>query len=296
LTIFSLLFTLFLKDILLDVLVLFDFKGLPVSDMTLANSVWLYIWMVILLERLQKVMARAGVASRRRCEEMIVAGMVKVNGKVITELGTKVDPAEDKIVVGGETLLLQDKKHYLILYKPRGYVSTLRDEKGRKNVIDLLDGFEGRVYPVGRLDYDSEGLLLLTNDGDLAYALTHPKHRVPKTYLARVHGIPTDFKLEQMAKGLLLEDGPTAPARVRLADIKRGNALLEITLYEGRNRQVRRMCEHIGHPVLRLLRTHVGNISLDGLRPGKYRYMNKRELARLKEIAGLDNESSEILL
>ncbi len=176
-TIFSLLFTLFLKDILLDVLVLFDFKGLPVSDMTLANSVWLYIWMVILLERLQKVMARAGVASRRRCEEMIVAGMVKVNGKVITELGTKVDPAEDKIVVGGETLLLQDKKHYLILYKPRGYVSTLRDEKGRKNVIDLLDGFEGRVYPVGRLDYDSEGLLLLTNDGDLAYALTHPKHR-----------------------------------------------------------------------------------------------------------------------
>jgi len=252
--------------------------------------------MVNLLERLQKVMARAGVASRRRCEEMIAAGMVKVNGKVVTELGTKVDPAKNEIVVGGKTLLLQDKKYYLALYKPRGYVCTLHDEKGRKNVIDLLEGFAGRVYPVGRLDYDSEGLLLLTNDGDLTYALTHPKHRVPKTYLARVLGVPTHYKLEQMAQGLVLEDGPTAPARVCLAGITEGKALLEITLYEGRNRQVRRMCDHIGHPVLRLLRTRVGNISLAGLRPGKYRNLNKSELARLKELAGLDDESTDILL
>ncbi|WP_282442327.1 pseudouridine synthase [Pelotomaculum sp. PtaB.Bin117] len=242
------------------------------------------------MERLQKVMSRAGVASRRRCEEMIVAGMVKVNGEVVTKLGAKIEPGKDKVVVAGETLSLTDDKYYLALYKPRGYVSTLHDEKGRKKVTDLLDGFDGRVYPVGRLDYNSEGLLLLTNDGDLTYALTHPKHHIPKTYLVRVAGIPAYNHLEQMASGLILADGPTAPAKINLAEVSEGNALLEITIFEGRNRQIRRMCENIGHPVLRLLRTRVGNISLAGLRPGQYRSLSAKELALLKKSAGLGKE------
>lgn len=239
------------------------------------------------MERLQKYMARAGVASRRRCEELITSGMVKVNGKVVTQLGVKVDPAKDKIQVGGETLSLSPQKYYIMIYKPRGYITTLSDEKGRKKVTDLLKGINGRVYPVGRLDYDSEGLLLLTNDGDLTYALTHPGQRVPKTYLVRVAGVPGPAKLEQMERGLLLEDGRTAPAKVRFTGEREGNALLEITIYEGRNRQVRRMCEHIGHPVLRLKRIRFGTLGIEGLRPGQYRHLTGEEVNRLKEIAGL---------
>lgn len=238
------------------------------------------------MERLQKIMARAGVASRRHCEEMITSGNVKVNGKVITELGTKVDPSRDRIQVGSETLFLSSRKYYILMYKPRGYVSTLSDERNRKNVTDLLKGITERVYPVGRLDYDSEGLLLLTNDGDLTYALTHPKHKVPKTYLARVAGVPETAKLEQMAAGLPLEDGPTSPAKVRLVSQREGNALLEIIIYEGRNRQVRRMCEYIGHPVLRLQRSKFGNLSIEGLKPGQYRHLTREELSSLKEKAG----------
>ncbi len=239
------------------------------------------------MERLQKFMARAGVASRRRCEELIASGIVKVNGKVVSQLGFKVDPAKDKIQLGSETLFAETQKHYILMYKPRGYITTMSDEKGRKKVTDLLKPGAGRVYPVGRLDYDSEGLLLLTNDGDLTYALTHPGHRVPKTYQARVTGVPEQAKLEQMAGGLTLEDGPTAPARVRLTGEREGNALLEITIYEGRNRQVRRMCEHIGHPVLRLKRIRFGDLALAGLRPGQYRSLSGEETARLKEKAGL---------
>ncbi|HPZ43009.1 MAG TPA: pseudouridine synthase [Bacillota bacterium] len=239
------------------------------------------------MERLQKVMARAGIASRRRCEEMIASGIVKVNGKVVTELGTKVDPYRDKIVVDGTPLIPSPRKIYILMYKPRGYITTLSDEKGRKKVTDLLRDVPERVYPVGRLDYDSEGLLLLTNDGDLTYALTHPRHQVPKTYLARVKGVPEPAKLEQMAKGLVLEDGPTAPARVRMLESREGNALLEITIHEGRNRQVRRMCDHIGHPVLRLKRTRFGNLTIGNMRPGQYRHLTREEVKRLK--AGLKN-------
>jgi len=239
------------------------------------------------MERLQKYMARAGVASRRRCEELITSGMVKINGKVVSKLGVKVDPTRDRIQVGGETLFLSPQKYYILVYKPRGYITTMSDEKGRKKVTDLLKGITGRVYPVGRLDYDSEGLLLLTNDGDLTYALTHPGHRVPKTYLVRVAGVPESAKLEQMARGLLLDDGPTAPAKVRLTGQREGNALLEITIFEGRNRQVRRMCEHIGHPVLRLKRIRFGALGIEGLRPGQYRHLTSEEVNRLKEKAGL---------
>lgn len=239
------------------------------------------------MERLHKVMARAGVASRRRCEEMIASGLVKVNGKVITEPGAKVDPARDKISVGGEAVDLSPARQYILIYKPRSYITTMSDEKGRKKVTDLLSDNVGRVYPVGRLDYDSEGLLLLTNDGDLTYALTHPKHQVPKTYQARVSGVPGTDKLKQMERGLPLEDGLTAPARVRLRGHRSGNALLEITIHEGRKHQVKRMCEYIGHPVMRLVRIKFGDLKIDELKPGQYRHLTTDELKKLKEKAGL---------
>ena len=194
-------------------------------------------------------------------------------------------PGRDKIIVAGKPLFLSSRKRYILMYKPRGYITTLSDEKGRKKVTDLLRGVSERVYPVGRLDYDSEGLLLLTNDGDLTYVLTHPGYRVPKTYLARVAGVPETAKLEQMAKGLVLEDGLTAPARVKLLESREGNALLEITIHEGRKRQVRRMCAYIGHPVLRLKRTRFGNLSIENMRPGQYRHLTGEELRCLK--AGL---------
>jgi pseudouridine synthase len=232
-------------------------------------------------------MAGAGVASRRRCEEMIASGLVKVNGKVVTEPGVKVDPARDKIQVGGKTLHPTPARQYILMYKPRGYITTLSDEKGRKKVTDLLKENTGRVYPVGRLDYDSEGLLLLTNDGDLTYALTHPKHQFPKTYLVRVSGVPGTGKLKDMEKGLPLEDGLTAPAKVRLKGQGEGSSLLEITIYEGRKHQVKRMCEYIGCPVLRLKRSKFGDLKIEDLKPGEYRRLTADEVKKLKEKAGL---------
>ena len=234
------------------------------------------------MERLQKMMAQAGVASRRRCEEMIAAGMVKVNGKIVTEPGTKVDPLEDRIEVGGERLSAAGRKVYLALYKPRGYVTTMHDEKGRKAVTDLVRSVKERIYPVGRLDYDSEGLLLLTNDGDFTFLLTHPKHRVPKTYRVRVSGVPTKSALDGMTAGMELDDGPAAPAEVRLLGEREGNALLEITIHEGRNRQIRRMCEKIGCPVLRLVREQFGEVKLQDMRPGQFRHLSRKELESLK--------------
>jgi 23S rRNA pseudouridine2605 synthase/16S rRNA pseudouridine516 synthase len=218
---------------------------------------------------------------------MIAAGMVKVNGQVVTEPGTKVDPDKDKIQVGGDGLHLSSQKYYILMYKPRGYITTMSDEKGRKQVTDLLKGINARVYPVGRLDYDSEGLLVLTNDGELTYALTHPSHLVPKIYLIRVAGIPTKEQLEQMAGGLKLEDGMTAPAKVRRVGQHDGNAQVEVTILEGRNRQIRRMFEHIGYRVLRLRRSQMGNLTLETMRPGEYRHLNELEVNQLKELAGL---------
>lgn len=245
-------------------------------------------------ERLQKILARAGIASRRHSEELIAQGLVKVNGVVVKELGTKVDLAKDKIEVKGKPLPQTEQKVYYLLNKPRGYVTTLKDERGRKTVIDLLQGVEERVYPVGRLDYDSEGLLLLTNDGELTQALTHPSHRIKKIYLARVEGIPAQEKLQAMAKGLQLEDGLTSPAEVRLAGTRDNRALLEIIIHEGRNRQVRRMCEHIGHPVVRLQRTQVGPLVLDGLKPGQFRSLTIKELKEVMALAGIKFNAKEL--
>lgn len=245
------------------------------------------------MERLHKFMARAGVASRRQCEELIARGRVKVNGKIVTVPGLKIDPVKDRVEVDGCVLSKPEKKVYLLLNKPAGYVTTVKDPRGRAKVTDLLSGVKQRVYPVGRLDYDTEGLLLLTNDGDLAYALTHPRHEVPKTYLARVQGVPAPEKLKELAGGVLLEDGPTAPARVRLVGDKGGNGLLEITIHEGRNRQVRRMCERIGHPVLALRRVRIGPLELGGMKPGQYRHLTFREVARLRKAARLNEQANQ---
>ncbi|MHB8172590.1 MAG: pseudouridine synthase [Thermincolia bacterium] len=246
-------------------------------------------------ERLQKVLAQAGVASRRACEELIKEGKVKVNGKVVTELGTKVNSAKDKVEVAGKRLSVKEDKVYVLLHKPVGYLSTVKDPKQRRTVMALIKDVKERVYPVGRLDHDTEGLLLLTNDGELTYALTHPKHEVDKTYLAWVEGIPAIQKIEQLRQGVTLEDGPTAPANVKSLDKQEGHALLEITIHEGRNRQVRRMCEYIGHPVIALQRTRLGFLTLEGLGKGKYRYLANKEIKELKILAGIFKEPDKKL-
>ncbi|NPV26288.1 MAG: rRNA pseudouridine synthase [Firmicutes bacterium] len=244
------------------------------------------------MERLQKVLAQAGIASRRRSEELILAGRVRVNGIIVNQLGMKVDWDRDVIEVDGRRLKKPVEPVYILLNKPVGYVTTVRDPQGRKKVTDLIRGVSERIYPVGRLDYDTEGLLLLTNDGELTYALTHPKHEVSKTYLAKVLGVPSPAKLRTLQRGVQLEDGKTAPARVRLLARIEGNALLEIQVHEGRNRQVRRMCEAIGHPVLELKRTQLAFLSLDGLRVGQYRHLTPAEVRKLKQLAGSGQKKS----
>jgi len=237
------------------------------------------------MERLQKVLANAGVASRRHSEELILNGRVKVNGAVIKTLGTKVDPEKDTIEINGELLKTEMPKIYLMLNKPAGYVTTAHDPQGRPTVVDLVKDAGERVYPVGRLDYDTAGLLLLTNDGDLTYALTHPKHEVDKTYMTLVQGVPNPDKLKRFRKGLRLADGPTSPAGVKLIKTVRGNAWLEIVIHEGRNRQIRRMCETIGHPVIKLKRIKLGFLTLDNLEEGKYRQLTKDEIKKLQQLA-----------
>ncbi len=249
------------------------------------------------MERLQKFLAHAGVASRRKCEELILQGKVKVNGQVVRELGTKIDPEKDIVHVNNRKISAKKNYVYIMVNKPRGYVSTVKDERGRKTVIDLVKekmDLKERIYPVGRLDYDSEGLLLLTNDGALTYALTHPKHQVSKTYKVRVKGMPSVDKLEQLAQGVELADGKTAPAKVYLTHVLNKNALLEITIREGRNRQIRRMCEHIGHPVLRLVRIRFGPLELRKLASGDVRELTKAEVTALKKAAGLAPEKTYI--
>ncbi|MDN5348576.1 MAG: rRNA synthase [Clostridia bacterium] len=235
--------------------------------------------------RLQKFLSQAGVASRRHAEEMIASGRVKVNGRVVKVMGVQVDPQKDRVEVDGRPVSLESKKVYLLLYKPEGYVTTAFDPQGRPKVIDLVRDVPQRVFPVGRLDYRTEGLLLLTNDGDLALKLTHPRYGIPKTYLALVKGVPGAEKIERLRRGVELEDGCTAPARVRLVKIKQGNALLELTLREGKKREVRRMCAAVGHPVLKLKRVKFAFLTLGSLRPGQYRHLTPEEVRRLKEIA-----------
>jgi 23S rRNA pseudouridine2605 synthase len=247
------------------------------------------------IERLQKIIANAGIASRRKSEELITSGRVSVNGETVTELGAKADPERDHVRVDGK-LLRAEQKIYLLLNKPRGYVATVTDPEGRPTVLDLVKGVAGRLYPVGRLDFNSEGLLLLTNDGELAQKLTHASSHVPKTYLVKVSGKPTEESLAKLRSGIVLppEHGTTAggqrrrgeghavktaPATITLAR-EAPNPWYEMTLTEGRNRQIRRMFEQIGHKVEKIKRTSYGSLKLD-VESGAFRSLRPEEVARL---------------
>jgi 23S rRNA pseudouridine2605 synthase len=236
------------------------------------------------VERLQKILSQAGVASRRASEQLMLEGRVTVNGVTARELGTKADPGADDIRVDGRRIRVVSTRRYLLMNKPRGYVTTRSDPERRPTVIDLLGGLRQYVYPVGRLDYDSEGLLILTNDGDLAARLTHPRHGVPRVYEADVRGVPDAHDLERLKRGLVIEGRRTAPAVVRLTPRgqRAGGATLVITIREGRNRQVRKMCEAIGHPVDRLRRVAIGPIKDDRLKPGQWRDLTADEVRRLR--------------
>lgn len=226
--------------------------------------------------RLQKYIAQCGVASRRHAEELIQAGSVKVNGTIVTEMGIRVSD-KDKIEVDGKLIKKEKKLIYIMLNKPSGYVSTVSDPEGRKTVLDLIDGVNERIYPVGRLDYDTTGLLILTNDGDFAFRNTHPGQETTKTYLAEIAGMPSNETLQKLRNGVMLDNKPTAPAKVEVVDLKPKSTLLKIIIHEGRNRQVKRMCEAVGHPVLRLKRTAVGRLTLGDLKLGEWRYLSIKE-------------------
>ena len=239
---------------------------------------------VSMLERLQKILAQAGIASRRAAEEFITAGRVAVNGNVVTELGTKADPAHDRITLDGKPVRLGERKLHILLNKPVGYVTTLKDPQGRPVVTSLLKGVKERVYPVGRLDYNTEGLLLLTNDGELANRLAHPRHEVEKEYLVRVRGSVTSEQLRLLAAGVELEDGMTAAAVAKLVRESENNSWLSITIHEGRYRQVRRMCDAVGLTVVRLRRTRYGILEAGELKPGEYRLLTPPELDGLRAL------------
>jgi 23S rRNA pseudouridine2605 synthase len=234
------------------------------------------------VERLQKVMSRAGIASRRKSEEIIVGGRVKVNGKVVRELGTKVNPRKDVVEVDGKEIE-KEKLVYILLNKPVGYVTTVDDPQNRDTVIDLVK-IEESVHPVGRLDMDTKGLLLLTNDGDLTYALTHPSHEISKMYVATVEGIPNQSKLDALKRGIELKDGWTAPAEAEVVAELNDEAIVSLKIHEGRKHQVKRMWKAVGHLVKELKRTRFGPLDLEGIPEGGYRRLKKSELRELKKI------------
>lgn len=237
------------------------------------------------MERLQKVMARAGIASRRKSEELIKEGKVKVNGKVVTELGIKVSPS-DRVEVN-EIQIEKEVPVYFLLYKPSGVISSVKDDKGRKVVTDFFPDLKERVYPVGRLDYDTSGLLLMTNDGEFANLLMHPRSEIEKTYIAKTKGIPLREDLRKLEKGVHLEDGKTAPAKVKMlsSDKKKQTAIIEITIHEGRNRQVRRMFAAIGNEVIKLKRESYGFLTLGNLKSGEARELTPHEVKQLRVLA-----------
>jgi pseudouridine synthase len=245
------------------------------------------------MERLQKILSRAGIASRRASERLMTEGRVVVNGEVITSLGSKSDPDRDDIRVDGRRVTRPDRPQYLLLNKPRGYVSTRVDPHRRRTVLDLVATVRAYLYPVGRLDYDSEGLLLLTNDGDLAARLTHPRHGVTRTYEAAVLGVPDERDLRRLAGGVPIDGQRTRPAEIACLRSTRNAATLRITLSEGRNRQIRRMCEAIGHPVTALRRVAIGPLRDANLKPGQWRPLAAAEVARLKRAAGCEEGDTE---
>lgn len=238
-----------------------------------------------MLERLQKFIAQAGICSRRKAEELIQAGRVSVNGKTVTQLGTKIDIASDYVRLDGKRLAVRAQRVYLLLNKPKGYLSTLSDPEDRPTVKDLIRGVPQRVYPVGRLDYYSEGLLLLTNDGEFANMIASARNHCSKTYLVKVRGTPSANSLEMLSKGISLDGHTTAPCQIRFA--KAGdNPWLEVILFEGRNNQIRRMFEWIGHSVQKLKRVQIGFLRDDRLKPSQYRSLTSSEVERFKQMAG----------
>ncbi|OGQ96586.1 MAG: pseudouridine synthase [Deltaproteobacteria bacterium RIFOXYD12_FULL_57_12] len=229
-------------------------------------------------ERLQKILARAGIASRRTAEEYIKQGRVRIDGQIVTDMGIRVDPSRHRIDFDGRPIAAAEKKIYLLLNKPKGYVTTLRDPEGRPVVTSLLMGIAGRLFPVGRLDMDTEGALLLTNDGDLAQRILHPSYEVRKTYVAKVVGQPDQQKLDQLSQGIMLEGRRTWPAKLRVLARTKQDSTIEIIIHEGRKRQVRLMFAAIGHRVIDLKRTAYGNLQIGGLPSGKYRLLSREDL------------------
>lgn len=230
------------------------------------------------MERLQKVIANSGYCSRRKAEELIKNGKVMVNGKKIEELGFKVD-GNDIITVENK-ILKKENKEYILLYKPRGVVTTTSDEKGRKTVLDLIETNK-RLYPVGRLDYDTSGLLLLTNDGELTNILIHPKNEIDKVYIAKINGIMNGFEIKTLEKGVLIDGKKTAPCKVKVRKKEKESSIIELTIHEGKNHQVKKMFETIGFKVLKLKREKLAFLNLSGLKPGEYRYLSIKEVKML---------------
>jgi len=236
--------------------------------------------------RLQKYIAHAGVASRRKAEELIRSGKVKVNGTVITDMGVVINPEVDVVSVNDHIIHLDEKKVYIMLYKPEGYVTTVSDQFNRPTVMDLIRDIPERIYPVGRLDYDTSGLLLMTNDGELAFRLTHPKFSIIKKYICRIQGVPTEEQLNQLRKGIDIGGYVTAPAYVQILKQSKHSrdCLVEVRIHEGKNRQIRKMFDKINHPVIQLKRVAIGDLSLKGLQVGQWRHLTEKEIRYLKTI------------
>jgi len=232
-------------------------------------------------ERLQKILSYAGIASRRAAERMIAGGRISVNRVVVTELGKKADPRKDEIRLDGRLVSLETERIYLVVHKPRGYVTTLNDPQGRRIITDLLHGIGQRVYPVGRLDYDSEGLLIMTNDGQFAQRLQHPRYGIPKTYRVKIEGAFRKGEIRALEQGIDLPDGRFTPTEVRLEKTNERSTWLALTIVDGRNRVIRRAFEALGHSVTRLIRIAVADISLNSLGEGAWRMLSRREVERL---------------
>ncbi len=241
------------------------------------------------LVRLQKFLAESGVASRRKSEELISEGKVKVNGKVAS-IGDKINPKKDTVTVSGKKIVKRKEFTYILLHKPRGFITTMSDEMDRKCVAELIKDVPVRVYPVGRLDRESEGMLLFTNDGEFANAMTHPTKHVPKTYRVTVRPGITEDQITQLTTGIIIDDRKTAPAQVRVVSKEEGRVVLEIILYEGRNRQIRKMCEAVGLEVARLKRTAIGSIKLGMLKQGAWRELSEDEVRKLMIAADMDRK------